>query len=51
MLRRLGRGRWSPLVLTYDPNRQGQLPVLLQAKVNDRIPVAGVIYRVSKVLP
>ena len=51
ILRRLGRGCWSPLVVTYDHHRQGQLPILLAAKVGDRIEVAGVAYRVSKVIP
>lgn len=51
VLRRVGRGRWSPLVLQYDPARQGQLPAPVQAKVNARFEIAGVLYRVSKVLP
>jgi hypothetical protein len=51
VLRRTGRGNWSPLLLQYDHARQGQLPALLQAKVGDRVPVAGIVYRVSRVLP
>lgn len=51
VLRRIGRGNWSPLQVSYDHHRQGQLPVLLVAKVGDRIEVAGVDYRVSKVIP
>lgn len=51
VLRRIGRGNWSPLHLNYDHHRQGQLPILLAAKVGDRIDVAGVTYRVSEVIP
>jgi hypothetical protein len=51
ILRRLGRGNWSPLVLQYEHERQGQLPALLQAKRGDRLPIAGIVYRVSKVMP
>lgn len=51
ILRRVGRGNWSPLQISYDHHRQGQLPILLAAKVNDRIELAGVVYRVSAVLP
>ena len=51
ILRRLGRGNWSTLQLVYDHHRQGQLPILLAAKVGDRLEVAGVLYRVSEVLP
>ncbi len=51
LLRRQGRGRWSVLRLQYDPARQGQMPTLVQAKVGDLLEVAGVIYRVSQVLP
>jgi hypothetical protein len=39
------------LRLQYDPARQGQMPTLVHARVGDLIPVAGVIYRVAKVLP
>ena len=51
VLRRLGRGCWSPLLISYYHHRQVQLPILLAAKVGDRIEVAGVVYRVSEVLP
>lgn len=51
VLRRIGRGNWSPLQISYDHHRQGQLPILLAAKVGDRVEVAGVAYRVSKVIP
>ncbi|WP_156089049.1 hypothetical protein [Paucibacter sp. KBW04] len=51
LLRRIGRGNWSPLLISYDHHRQGQLPILLAAKVGDRIEVAGVAYRVSVVIP
>ena len=33
ILRRLGRGNWSPVVLAYDPDRQHQLPTGVEARV------------------
>lgn len=51
ILRRIGRGNWSPLQVGYDHRCQGQLPTLMHAKINDRIELAGVVYRVSAVLP
>ena len=51
VLRRVGRGNWSPLQLNYDAHHQGQLPTLVQARAGDRFEIAGVLYRVSKVLP
>ncbi|HRH29950.1 MAG TPA: hypothetical protein PKV17_14310 [Aquabacterium sp.] len=51
ILRRVGRGNWSPLQLNYDAHHQGQLPTLVQARAGDRFEIAGVLYRVSKVLP
>ena len=51
VLRRLGRGNWSPLELRYDPARQGHLPPPVEARVGSRINLAGVVYRVSKVVP
>lgn len=51
ILRRVGRGNWSPLRLQYDPARQGQLPAPVEARVGARIDIAGVEYRVSEVLP
>jgi hypothetical protein len=51
ILRRLGRGCWSPIHLNYDAHHQGQLPTPVQARVGARFEIAGVLYRVSKVLP
>jgi hypothetical protein len=51
ILRRLGRGRWSPVTLQYDHTRQGQMPTPVQARVGARIELAGVVYRVSRVVP
>jgi len=51
ILRRIGRGNWSPVRLTYDAARQERLPVLVEARVGALLPLAGVVYRVSKVLP
>jgi hypothetical protein len=50
ILRRLGRGNWSPVELRYDAARQGQMPTPVQARVGARIELAGVVYRVSRVL-
>lgn len=43
ILRRTGRGNWSPMRLQYDPARQGHLPMLVEARVGMRIPIAGVV--------
>jgi hypothetical protein len=51
ILRRIGRGNWSPVRLAYDPSRQGQLPTPLQARVGERVELFGVVYRVSEVHP
>jgi len=51
ILRRVGRGNWSPLRLQYDPARQGCLPMLVEARVGMRFDLAGVTWRVSQVLP
>lgn len=37
--------------LQYDAARQGQMPTLMQARRGDRIELAGVVYRVARVLP
>lgn len=49
VLRRVGRGGWSPLRISYDPARQGQLPTGVEARIGARFDIAGVMYRVSKV--
>lgn len=49
ILRRLGRGNWSPVVLAYDPDRQHQLPTGVEARVGAVFAIGGVSYRVSRV--
>lgn len=49
VLRRIGRGNWSPVRLAYDPAHQHQLPTGVEARVGARFDLAGVTYRVSKV--
>ena len=51
VLRRIGRGNWSPVSLAYDAAHQGQLPTAVQARVGARFELGGVTYRVSKVIP
>ena len=51
VLRRIGRGNWSKLLVSYDPARQGQLPTLMHARVGQRVALDGVMYRVSRVMP
>lgn len=51
VLRRQGKGNWSPMRLQYDAARQGQMPTLVQAKAGDLLELVGVIYRVAQVLP
>lgn len=51
VLRRVGRGNWSPVMLRYDAARQGQMPTPVQARVGQRFELAGVLYRVAGVLP
>lgn len=50
VLRRIGRGNWSPVRVAYDPKRQDQLPTPLQARVGERLCLFGVVYRVSEVV-
>lgn len=49
VLRRLGRGRWSPVRLQFDPARQAEWPTPLEARRGGRITLFGVEYRVSRV--
>lgn len=44
-----GRGRWSPIVVTYDPKRRGEAPIPLTVKVGDRVPLFGREFRVQAV--
>lgn len=50
LLRRLGRGRWSPVRIDYDPRRQAEWPTAVEARVGARLVLFGVTYRVSQVL-
>ena len=50
ILRRIGRGNWSPVRLAYDPARQDQLPTPLHARIGERLELFGVVYRVSEVI-
>lgn len=50
ILRRIGRGRWSPVVIDYDPQRQAEWPTAITARVGTRLELFGVMYRVSRVL-
>jgi hypothetical protein len=50
ILRPIGNGNWSPIRVAYDPARHERLPTRIQVKVNDRMSLAGVTYRVSRVL-
>jgi len=44
-----GRGRWSPLVLRYDERRRDELPLPLDLKPGDLVPVLGELFRVRRV--
>lgn len=44
-----GRGRWSPLVLRWDERRRDELPLPLDLKPGDMVPVLGSMWRVQKV--
>lgn len=45
-----GRGRWSPLVLQWDERRRSELPLPLDLKPGDRVPVLGKVWRVQAVI-
>lgn len=45
VLRPIGRGRWRPVVLKVDGDRAAPLLV----RVGDRLPLGGVVFRVSEV--
>lgn len=49
ILRRLGRGRWSPVRVSFDPARQAEWPTPIEAKRGARLVLFGVEYRVSRV--
>lgn len=44
-----GRGRWSPLILRWDEKRRDELPLPLDLKPGDLVPVLGSTYRVQSV--
>ena len=49
VLRRVGRGNHSPVRLAFDPARQREWPTPVEARVNVRLELFGVVYRVSRV--
>ena len=49
ILRRLGRGNHSPVRVAFDPARQAEWPTPVEARINARITLFGVEYRVSQV--
>lgn len=49
ILRRSGRGNWSPVRLAYDPARQAEWPMPVNARVGAELVLFGVVYRVSRV--
>jgi hypothetical protein len=48
-LRPPGSGNHSPLVVTFDPRRRGELPNPLHIRRGDPWPINGVAFRVSSV--
>ena len=44
-----GRGRWSPVVLRYDERRRDELPVPLDLRPGDLVPILGELFRVQRV--
>lgn len=50
IIRRVGRGNWSPIRVQYDPKRQDQMPTPIQARIGTRLELFGVVYRVSEVI-
>jgi hypothetical protein len=47
ILRRIGRGRWSPVRVSYDPRRQAEWPIAIEARIGFRLDLFGVTYRIS----
>ena len=43
-----GCGRWSPLVLRWDERRRDELPLPLDLKPGDLVPVLGEVFRVEQ---
>lgn len=48
-LRPPGRGGWSPIVLTFDAARRGELPLPVAIRRGDLWPINGQAYRVSRI--
>jgi hypothetical protein len=48
---RKGRGRWSRIRITWDEKRRDELPAVVEVRVGDDWPMAGVVYRVVEVWP
>lgn len=48
-LRPIGRGSWSPLVLTYDSRVRSELPAPIEFKRGQRVEFLGQTYRVARV--
>ena len=44
-----GRGNWSPVELRWDEKRRDELPLPLDLKPGDLVPVLGSTYRVQSV--
>ena len=44
-----GRGNWAPIVLTVERKGKALQPMFIQR--NQRLPLGGVTYRISKVIP
>lgn len=49
-LRPLGRGGWSPLVLSYDSRVRSEMPAPLEYRRGQVVTIDGREYRVSKVV-
>jgi hypothetical protein len=49
ILRRAGRGNWSPIRLHYDPSKQAEWPTAIDASIGSRLELFGITYRVSRV--
>lgn len=47
ILRRCGRGNWSPVRLTYDPARQAEWPMPVDARIGAVLELFGVRYRIA----
>lgn len=44
-----GRGRWSPIVLRWDERVRAEMPMPIDLKPGDLVPVLGRTYRVQSV--